>query len=126
MTTQDAEVLQARIQKLETRISNHTNLFIVLVVVAVFVAYLNSRPNEAMFVYNDAGDAVAWASVGIGIRPVDRIGRPQRHGAGPPHGPGRRPLPGFTWPRGFGGARCGSHTIAFGMVDGRFARSRHS
>ena len=91
MTTPDVEVLQARVQKLETRISNHTSLFIVLVVVAVFVAYLNSRPNKAMFVYNDAGDAVAWASVGMGSGPwiglADPRGTVRAHLTAPVSGP---------------------------------------
>ena len=91
MTTPDVEVLQARIRKLETRISNHTSLFIVLVVVAVFVAYLNQRPNKAMFVYNDAGDAVAWATVGIGSGPwiglADPRGTVRAHLTAPTSGP---------------------------------------
>ncbi len=91
MTTPDVEVLQARIRKLETRISNHTSLFIVLVVVAVFVAYLNQRPNKAMFVYNDAGDAVAWASVGMGSGPwiglADPRGTVRAHLTAPVSGP---------------------------------------
>ena len=103
MTTPDVEVLQARIQKLETRISNHANLFIVLVIVAILVAYASSRPNKAMFVYNDAGDAVAWATVGIGSGRSDWP--TPRHGEGTPHGPGQRSLPGFAGPRGFGDAR---------------------
>jgi len=91
MTTPEIEVLQARIKKLETRISNHTNLFIVLVIVAVLVAYVNSRPNKAMFVYNDAGDAVAWATVGIGSGPwiglADPRGTVRAHPTAPVSGP---------------------------------------
>ncbi len=91
MTTPDVEVLQARIRKLETRVSNHTNLFIVLVMVAVLVAYMSSRPNTQLSVYNDAGMPIVWAADGIGSGPwiglADPSGTTRAHLTAPISGP---------------------------------------
>ncbi len=91
MTTPDVEVLQKRIQKLETRISNHTAILVVLIMGVVLVAYANSRPDKSMAVYNDAGMPIAWAAVGIGSGPwiglADPSGTTRAHLTAPASGP---------------------------------------